>query len=177
MIVTTAITLPTRVLQSHRILYGFSVMIQKQFFRVFQLFVPEVKHFYQKNTWKNSSLQYHPRCWWLLHLWWWLHNIVMDHRNHKMSISYHKNGLVSSSQSVGRWFDFNVLGSENILTKLVAINSLFVSVSRWNSCLEPFCFHVNCIHFHWTVFVHVGSAQLCAEYNVSFYMCSAEESP
>ena len=48
--VTTVLTLPTHVLQPHRILYGFSVMIQKQFFRVFQLFVREVKHFYQKNT-------------------------------------------------------------------------------------------------------------------------------
>jgi len=33
-----------------RFSYFFSVMIQKQFFRVFQLFDPEVKHFYQKNT-------------------------------------------------------------------------------------------------------------------------------
>ena len=39
-----------------RILYGFSVMIQKQFFRVFQLFSQEVKYFYQKNTWKNSQI-------------------------------------------------------------------------------------------------------------------------
>jgi len=31
-------------------------MIQKQFFRVFQLFSPEVKYFYQKNTWKNSQI-------------------------------------------------------------------------------------------------------------------------
>ena len=31
-------------------------MIQKQFFRVFQLFDPEVKHFYQKNTWTNSQI-------------------------------------------------------------------------------------------------------------------------
>jgi len=38
------------------ILYGFSVMIQKQFFRVFQLFVPEVKHFYRENTWKDSQI-------------------------------------------------------------------------------------------------------------------------
>jgi len=30
----------------------------------------------------------------------WLHN------NHKMSISYHKNELVSSHQTVGRWFSF-----------------------------------------------------------------------
>jgi len=28
----------------------FSVMIQKQFFRVFQLFALEVKHFHQKHT-------------------------------------------------------------------------------------------------------------------------------
>jgi len=28
------------------------------------------------------------------------------HHNHKMSISFHKNGLVSSHQTVGRWFIF-----------------------------------------------------------------------
>jgi len=44
------LTLPTHVLQPDRIWYGFSVMIQKQFFRVFQIFAPEVKYFYQKNT-------------------------------------------------------------------------------------------------------------------------------
>ena len=31
-------------------------MIQKQLFRVFQLIAPEVKHFYQKNTRKNSQV-------------------------------------------------------------------------------------------------------------------------
>jgi len=31
-------------------------MIEKQFFRVFQLFAQEVKHFYQKNTGKNSQI-------------------------------------------------------------------------------------------------------------------------
>ena len=30
-------------------------MMQKQFFRVFQLFVQEIKYSYQKNTWKNSQ--------------------------------------------------------------------------------------------------------------------------
>jgi len=54
--VTTVLTLPTHVLQPHRILYGFSVMSQKQLFRVFQLFATEVRHFYQKNTWKNSKI-------------------------------------------------------------------------------------------------------------------------
>ena len=44
------------VLQPHRILYGFSVMIQKQFFRIFQLFAPEVKHFHRIHTWKNSQI-------------------------------------------------------------------------------------------------------------------------
>jgi len=55
--VTMVLTLPTHVLQPHRILYGFCIMIQKQLFRVFkQLTAPEVKHFYQKNTWKNSQI-------------------------------------------------------------------------------------------------------------------------
>jgi len=55
--VTTVSSLPAHVLQPHRILYGFSIMIQKQLFRVFQqLTAPEVKHSYQKNTWKNSQI-------------------------------------------------------------------------------------------------------------------------
>jgi len=41
--------------------------------------------------------------------------------------------------------------------------------------LESFRFHVNCIQFHGAVFIHVGSAQLCTENGVSFYMCSAVE--
>jgi len=36
-------------------------MVQKQFFRVFHLIAPEVKHFYQKNTLKNSQLIF---IWW-----------------------------------------------------------------------------------------------------------------
>ena len=31
-------------------------MVQEKFFPAFQLFAPEVKHFYQKNTWKNSQM-------------------------------------------------------------------------------------------------------------------------
>jgi len=34
------------------------------------------------------------------------------HHNHKMSISYHKIGLVSRHQSVGRWLTFYVLWLE-----------------------------------------------------------------
>ena len=42
------------------------------------------------------------------------------HHNHKKSISYHNNGLVSSHQSVGRWFIWKkLLCSKNILRKLV----------------------------------------------------------
>jgi len=59
--VTTVLTQPTHVLQPHRILYGFSVTIQKQFFRVFQLFVQEVKQIHQKHTWKNSQIIF---IWW-----------------------------------------------------------------------------------------------------------------
>ena len=31
-------------------------MIQKQFFRLYQLFAQEVKHFYQKNIWKYLQI-------------------------------------------------------------------------------------------------------------------------
>ena len=31
-------------------------MVQEQFFPAFQLFDLEVKHFYQKNTWKNLQM-------------------------------------------------------------------------------------------------------------------------
>jgi len=41
--------------------------------------------------------------------------------------------------------------------------------------VEQFRFHVNSIHFRGAVLVHVGSAQLCTENVVSFYMCSAVE--
>jgi len=92
-----------------------------------------------------------------------------------MSISYHKIGLVSRHQSVGRWHSFYVFCGENILTKLVGTNNLLVSVSRWNSWLETFRFHVNCVHFRGAFFVHVGPAQLCTQNSVSFYMCSAVE--
>jgi len=32
-------------------------MVQEQIFPAFQLFAPEVKHFYQKNTKKNSQMR------------------------------------------------------------------------------------------------------------------------
>jgi len=41
--------------------------------------------------------------------------------------------------------------------------------------LKQFRFHVNCIYFDATVFVHVGPAQSCAENGVSIHMCSAVE--
>jgi len=44
-------------LQPHIIFYGFSVMIQQQFFRVFQLYV-QVKYFYQKKTLERVCKSY-----------------------------------------------------------------------------------------------------------------------
>ena len=58
------------------------------------------------------------------------------HHNHKISISYHKNGLVSSHQFLGRWFVFMCFVVRIFWWNLLAINSLLVSVSRWNSWLE-----------------------------------------
>jgi len=54
--VTTVLTLPTLVLLQPQNFVRISAMIQKQLFRVFQLFFQEVKYFYQKNTWKNSQI-------------------------------------------------------------------------------------------------------------------------
>jgi len=85
------------------------------------------------------------------------------HYNHKMSISYHKNWLVSSHQSVGRGLFFMCFVVRIFWRNYLAINNLLVSVSRWNLWLEPFCFHVNCVHFLGVVFVHVGPAELCLE--------------
>jgi len=39
--------------------------------------------------------------------------------------------------------------------------------------VEPFRFHVNCIHFRAAVFVHVGPAQFNTENGVSF-SCGVE---
>jgi len=53
-----------------------------------------------------------------------------------MSIRYHKNGLASSHQTVGRWFIY-VLCYKNILTKLVGYQQPFLSLCQdgirgWN---------------------------------------------
>jgi len=69
------------------------------------------------------------------------------HHNHKMSIRYHKNGFASSYQTVRRLFIFMCFVIRIIWQNLLAINSLLVSMSRWNLWLEPFGFHVNCVHF------------------------------
>jgi len=43
---------------------------------------------------------------------------------------------------------FYVLYNKNILMKLGGYQQpILVSVSWRNSWLEPFCFHVNCVHF------------------------------
>jgi len=72
-----------------------------------------------------------------------------------MSISYHKNGLVSSHQSVGRWLIFYVLCSKNILMKLVGyqhptclcvmvefvVGTISLSCEMYSlSCVELFSF-------------------------------------
>ena len=69
------------------------------------------------------------------------------HHNHKMFISYHKNGF--SQLSPIRWqiVYFNVFCSKNILTKLVGYQQPTCPMTRWNLWLEPFRFHVNCFHF------------------------------
>jgi len=55
--------------------------------------------------------------------------------------------LVSSHQTVGRWFIFMHFVLRIFWWNRLAINRLLVFVSRWKSWLEPFRFHVNCFHF------------------------------
>jgi len=70
------------------------------------------------------------------------------HHNHKISVGYHKNGLVSSQQSVGIWSIFMCFVVRIFWRNQLAIKSLLVSVSRWNSWLEHFA-------FMWMVFTFV----------------------
>jgi len=97
------------------------------------------------------------------------------HHNHKSSISYHKNGLVSSHQSVGRWFIFCVLFSKNILLKPVGYQQptrLCVKMEFVAATISP---SYELYSLSKAAFVHVGLVQLCTGNGVSFYMCSAVE--
>ena len=84
------------------------------------------------------------------------------HHNHKISVRYHKNGIVSSHQSVGRWFIFMCFVVRIFWWNQLAINSLLVCV-KMEFVVGTFRFHVNFIHFRRAVFVHVGLAQLLAQ--------------
>ena len=73
-------------------------------------------------------------------LWW--------HHNRKMSISHHKNGLVSSQQSVGRWFYF-LCFVVRIFDETGWLSTAYLSLSQdgirgWNHCA-----------FMWNVFTLV----------------------
>ena len=62
--------------------------------------------------------------------------------------------------------------SKNILTEVVAITSVFVSVSRFVvGTISLICE----LFFSGVVLVHLRSAQLCTENSVSFHMRSAVE--
>ena len=69
------------------------------------------------------------------------------HHNHEVSVSYHKNELVSSHQPVGRWF-FNCFVVRIFSRNWLTITSLLVSVTGWNSWLKHFA-------FMWIVFTFV----------------------
>jgi len=57
------------------------------------------------------------------------------HHNQKLFISHHKDGLVNSHQSVGRWFIFfNLICSKNSFTKLVGYQQCVCQdgIRSWN---------------------------------------------
>jgi len=117
--------------------------------------------------------------------------MVIGYINHKMSISYHKNGLVSSHLLLEdglffMWFVVRIFW-RNQLT----VNNLLVSVSRWDSWMEAFRFHVNCIHFRGPNFVqgarhncvgklcfilHVQCCGRCRTFDTAVHLCDCMHS-
>jgi len=106
------------------------------------------------------------------------------HHNHKMPTSYHKIGLISRHQSVGRWLIFYVFCIKNILTKLVGyhqptclcVKMEFVVGNISFSCelysLSWSCFHSCGIgttaYGKWCFVLHVqcyGSCMVSTEYS------------
>ena len=96
------------------------------------------------------------------------------HHNHKMSISYHNNGFVSSHQPVGRWFIFMCFLVRIFLMKLVGSQ-------------QPTCLCVNCqggirgwkhFAFIWIVFTFVElfsfmwGRHICARKMVFRFTCA-----
>ena len=94
-----------------------------------------------------------------------------------MSISYHKNGLVRSYQSVGKWLIFHVFCSKNILTKLIDYQQPTCLCVKMEFVVGSGPISLSCaMHsVSWSCFRSCGSAKLCMENDVSFYMCSAAE--
>jgi len=84
-----------------------------------------------------------------------------------MSISYHKNGLVSSHQSVGRWFIFYVRCSKNILMKLVGYQQPTGLCVKMEFVVRTISLSCELFSLSKAAFVHVRQAQLCTENGVS----------
>jgi len=92
-----------------------------------------------------------------------------------MSISYHKNGLVSSHQTVGRWFIFYVLRNKDILMKLVSYQQPACLRVMMEFVVGTFSLLCELSSLSKAAFVHVKPAQLCTENGISIYMCNAVE--
>jgi len=92
-----------------------------------------------------------------------------------MSISYHKNGLVSSHQSVGRWFIFYVPYSNNILIKLVGYQQPTWLCVEMEFVVRTISLSCELFSLSKAAFVQVGTVQLCTEDGISICMCSAVE--
>ena len=117
---------------------------------------------------------------------------MVAHHNHKISISFHKNRLVSSHQSIGKWLIFHVFCSVNILTKLVCyqqpaclcvnmelvVGSGTISLSCELYSLSWSCFRSRgvgtIVYRKWCFVSHVqccGSCMVSTEYSAQQYTC------
>jgi len=75
------------------------------------------------------------------------------------------------------YFKNFALEHEYFERNLLATNNLLVSVSRWNSWLEPFRFHVSCFHFRAAVSFMRGQRNYVREtvFRFTCVECSAVE--
>ena len=97
------------------------------------------------------------------------------HHNHKMSISFHKNGLVTSHQTVGKWFIFMCFVIRMFWWKLVGYQQPSCLCVMMEFVVGTISVSFELCSLSKAAFVHVRPAQLCTENGISIYMCSAVE--
>ena len=77
-----------------------------------------------------------------------------------MSISYHKIGLVSLHQSVGRWLIFHAFYVKNILTKLVGYHQPTCLCVKMEFAVENISLSCELYSLSWSCFRSCGAGKI-----------------